>query len=115
MEREYYILLVVVSLYFSHCSSSALCSMCSAIMGIRKINAVLMCVTCSFNALKIQFIPHDLISLTSSGERFMKLFVSDFHRQMLKATDIHASDWLTANLSVKITDKMLHETLPGNE
>ena len=42
----------------------------------------------------------------------MKLFVSDFHQQMLKATEILASDWLRANLLVKITDKMLHEMLP---
>ena len=42
----------------------------------------------------------------------MRLFVSDFQRQMLKATEILASDWLRANLTVKITDKMLHETLP---
>ena len=47
-----------------------------------------------------------------SGEHFMKLFVSDFHRQMLKAGDILASDLLRENFSVKITDKMLHETLP---
>ena len=42
----------------------------------------------------------------------MKLFVSDFHWQMLKATEILASDWLRAHLSVKITDKMLCETPP---
>ena len=43
------------------------------------------------------------------GEHFMKLFVSDFHGQILKATEILASDWLRANLSVEVTDKMLHE------
>ena len=43
---------------------------------------------------------------------FHETFVCDFHRQMLKATEIVASDWLQANLLVKITDKMLHETLP---
>ena len=42
----------------------------------------------------------------------MILFISDFHRQMLKATEILASDWLRANFSVKITDKMLCEMLP---
>ena len=42
----------------------------------------------------------------------MKHFFSDFHRQMLEATEILSSDWLRANLSVKITDKMLHEMLP---
>ena len=42
----------------------------------------------------------------------MKLFVSDFHRQMLKATEILTSDWLRANLSVNFTDKMLYETVP---
>ena len=42
----------------------------------------------------------------------MKPFVNDFHRQVLKATEILASDWLRANLSVKITDKLLDETLP---
>ena len=46
------------------------------------------------------------------GEHFTKHPVSDFHRQMLKATEILAFDWLRANLSEKITDKMLHETLP---
>ena len=39
----------------------------------------------------------------------MKLFVDDFNRQMIKATEILASDWLRANLSVKIPDQMLHE------
>ena len=43
----------------------------------------------------------------------MKLFVGDFHRQMLKVTEILPFDWLRANLSVKITDNMLHETLLG--
>ena len=38
------------------------------------------------------------------GGRFTKHFVSDFRRQMLKATEILASDWLGANLSVEITD-----------
>ena len=52
-------------------------------------------------------------SFFSPGGRFTKHFVSDFHRQMLKATEILASDWLRANLSVKITDKMLCETPPG--
>ena len=47
-----------------------------------------------------------------SGKHFMPLFVSDFHQQMIEITEILASDWLRANLSVKITDKMLHETLP---
>ena len=42
----------------------------------------------------------------------MKLVVSDFHRQMLYATDITTSDWLRAKLPVKITDKMLNEMLP---
>ena len=42
----------------------------------------------------------------------MILFVSDFHRQMLQATAILASDWLKPNLSLKITDKTLDETLP---
>ena len=42
----------------------------------------------------------------------MKFFVSDFHRQMFKATEILTFDWLRANLSVKISDKMLHEMLP---
>ena len=47
-----------------------------------------------------------------TGEHFMKLFVSDFHRQMLKATDIPASDWLRAIWSVKITDKVLYDRAP---
>ena len=42
----------------------------------------------------------------------MKLFVSDFHRQLLQATEILASDWLRANLSVKIINMILQETLP---
>ena len=42
----------------------------------------------------------------------MKLFVSDFHLQMLDATDILASDWLRTILLVKITDEMFHEMLP---
>ena len=35
----------------------------------------------------------------------MKLFVSE----LLQATRILASDWARANLSVKITNKLLHE------
>ena len=45
------------------------------------------------------------------GEHFMKLYFSDFHQQVLKAIEILASYWLRANLLVKITDKMFHETL----
>ena len=47
-----------------------------------------------------------------TGEHFMKLFVSDFHRQMLKASEILESVWLKANLSVKTTDRMLHHERP---
>ena len=50
----------------------------------------------------------------TSGEHFMKLFVSDFYRQMLKATEVLASDWPKANLLAKIIDKMLNETLSWN-
>ena len=37
----------------------------------------------------------------------MKIFVSDFHPQMLKATEILSSDWLRVTL--------FHETVPWNE
>ena len=46
------------------------------------------------------------------GGHFIKHFVSDFHWQILKATEILASDWLRANLSVKNTDKMFDEMPP---
>ena len=39
----------------------------------------------------------------------MKLFVGDFHKQLIWATEVHASDWLRSNLSVKITNKKFHE------
>ena len=48
----------------------------------------------------------------TSREHFMKLFVSNFHRQMLKTIEILASHWLRANLSVKISDKKFHEMVP---
>ena len=53
--------------------------------------------------------------ICKSGEHFVKLFVGDFHQQMLKATEILAADWLRANLLMKITDKMLHEMPPWME
>ena len=47
-------------------------------------------------------------SYVTPGQHFIKLFVPNFHWQMLKATEIIAFDWLRASMSVKITDKMLH-------
>ena len=49
---------------------------------------------------------HILITIKArkSGDRFMKLYVSDFHRQMLEATEILASYWLRASMSVLIID-----------
>ena len=52
--------------------------------------------------------------LSSSGGHFIKRFVSDFHWQILQATEILASDWLRANLSMKNTDKTLDEMPPRN-
>ena len=43
------------------------------------------------------------IGLCGPGDRFMKLFVCDFHRQ--KLLNLHAPDWLRANLLVKNTEK----------
>ena len=40
----------------------------------------------------------------------MKRFV--VLQQMLYASEILESDWVRGNLSMKITDRMLHETLP---
>ena len=67
----------------------------------------LECDTLWFEPVTLPFIRYVI-----AGEHVMKFFVFDFHQQMLKAIEILASDWLRANLSVKITDKMLCETPP---
>ena len=50
--------------------------------------------------------------LISPEEHFMKLFVRELHQQLLKTNETLPSDRLRANFSVKITGKMLRETLP---
>ena len=54
----------------------------------------------------------EILGAWGPGGHFIKGLVGVFHRLILKATEILASDWLRANLSVRITDKMLDETPP---
>jgi len=59
---------------------------------------------------KCQVVPVTLLGMTRGP--FHDTFCRDFHQEMLKTTEIPVFDWMRADSSVKITDKMLHETLP---
>ena len=50
----------------------------------------------------------------SQGEHFIKLIASKFHLQLLKATEILASNWLRVNLSVKIIARCIMKCSPGS-